>query len=226
LRAVRLRLQALLQHAHEQSQRQAMMAEEFEHRLLNGLQLIVSVLNLQSRAATTREAADQLAIAAGRVAALGRVHRRLHLLDHLDNVELRTYLQHLCADLSELLVQDDSGFGIVVEGGRVETPAALAVPLGFIVNELITNAAKYAKGRVVVRIDKTSPDHCALSVLDDGPGLPAGFDPAESKGLGMMIVLSLVEQLGGALHITPGKNGHGALFTVTFRCRHAPRRKP
>ena len=93
-----------------------MLAQEFEHRLINGLQLIVSLLSLQSRTATTPEAAAQLTIAARRVAALGRVHRRLHLLDHQDNVEFKEYLQHLCEDLSGLLFQEGSGYAIVVEG--------------------------------------------------------------------------------------------------------------
>ena len=175
------------------SQRQVMLAQEFEHRLINGLQLIVSLLSLQSRTATTPEAADQLTIAARRVAALGRVHRRLHLLDHQDHVEFKEYLQHLCEDLSGLLFQDGSGYAIVVEGAKVEIPTTLAIPLGFIVNELITNSAKYAEGHVTVRIEATSPTDRSLSVVDDGPGLPAGFKPADSKGLGMKIVLSLVQ---------------------------------
>jgi two-component sensor histidine kinase len=218
LQAALAREQVLLQEKQEQSRRQAMMAEEFEHRLLNGLQLIVSLLSLQSRAAPTREAADQLTIAARRVSALGRVHRRLHLLDHLEKVELRKYLEHLCEDLSSLLVRNGSSFAIAVEGARIEIPTALAIPLGFIVNELITNAAKYAEGRVIVRIDTMSPDHYALSVLDEGPGLPVGFAPTDSKGLGMKILLSLVERVSGALHILPGNNGRGTCFTVTFRC--------
>jgi two-component sensor histidine kinase len=56
----------------------------------------------------------------------------------------------------------------------------------------------------------------SLSVLDDGPGLPAGFDPAESQGLGMKIIGSLVKQIAGKLQIAPGENGRGARFTVTF----------
>jgi two-component sensor histidine kinase len=55
-------------------------------------------------------------------------------------------------------------------------------------------------------------------VSDDGPGLPAGFDPAKTKGLGMKIIASLVKQIGGELKIAPAETGHGARFTVTFRC--------
>ena len=193
-----------------------MLAHEFEHRLINGLQLIVSLLSLQSRTATTPEAAEQLIIAARRVSALGRVHRRLHLLDHQETVEFKEYLQRLCEDLSGLLVEERSGYAIGVEGAKAEIPTTLAIPLGFIVNELITNAVKYAAGHVTVRIEATSPTDRSLSVGDDGPGWPAGFRPEDSKGLGMKIVLSLVQQIGGTLHILPGDNGRGTRFTVKF----------
>ena len=112
--------------------------------------------------------------------------------------------------------QDGTGCAIVVEGADCEIPTVLGIPLGFIVNELITNSAKYAKGNITVRFETTSPASHSLSVLDDGPGFPAGFDPANSKGLGMKIVQSLVKQIGGELHILPGDNGRGARFTVTF----------
>ena len=193
-----------------------MLAQEFEHRLINGLQLIVSLLSLQSRTATTPEAADQLTIGARRVASLGRVHRRLHLLDHQDHVEFKEYLQLLCDDLSGLLFLEGSGYAIVVEGAKAEIPTTMAIPLGFIVNELITNSVKYAAGHITVRIEVTSPTDRSLSVIDDGPGLPAGFKPADSKGLGMKIVLSLVQQFGGELHIMPREGGRGTCFMVNF----------
>ena len=216
LRDTLVREQVLLQEKQNLSQRQVMLAQEFEHRLINGLQLIVSLLSLQSRTATTPEAARQLTIAARRVSALGRVHRRLHLLDHQDVVEFKDYLQHLCEDLSGLLFEDGNGHAIVVEGTNVEIPTNMAIPLGFIVNELITNSAKYTEGHVTVRIETTSQTGRSLSVIDDGPGLPPGFKPSDSKGLGMKIVLSLVQQIGGELHIRPNDNGRGTCFAVKF----------
>ena len=131
-------------------------------------------------------------------------------------MQLKQYLQHLCEDLSGLLFQEQAGSAIVVEGANIEIPTALGIPLGFIVNELITNSAKYANGRITVRLETTPSASHSLSVLDDGPGLPAGFDPANSKGLGMKIIHSLIEQIGGELHIASGDNGRGARFTVTF----------
>jgi two-component sensor histidine kinase len=87
-------------------ERQHTLALEFEHRFANGLQWITSLLSLQTRT-TSSEAAEQLAIAARRVAAFGSVHRRLHLLDNQKTVEFSQYLHLLCKDLSGLLLQDD-----------------------------------------------------------------------------------------------------------------------
>ncbi len=218
MRAALAREQTLLNDKNELSQRQIMLAQEFEHRLINGMQLIVSLLSLQSRTATTPEAAAQLTIASRRVSALGRVHHRLHLLDHQDKVEFKQYLQHLCEDLSDLLLEIQTGYAIEVEGPEIEIPTASAIPLGFIVNELITNSVKYAKTHVTVRIAALPvTSHYSLSVLDDGPGLPLDFDPANSTGLGMKIIQSLVKQIGGAFQILPVENGRGARFSVTFR---------
>ncbi len=216
LQAALAREATCLQEKNELSRRQAMLAEEFEHRLINGLQLIVSLLSLQSRTAPTPEAACQLTIAARRVSAIGRVHHRLHLLDHQDRVEFKQYLQRLCEDLSGLLFQEGSGYAIVVEGEKVEIPTTLAIPLGFIVNELITNSAKYAEGHISVQINSRSKADRSLSIVDDGPGLPAGFAPSDSKGLGMKIVQSLVQQIGGELRILPGDNGRGTRVMVKF----------
>jgi two-component sensor histidine kinase len=103
------------------------------------------------------------------------------------------------------------------EAAEIDIPTAFAIPLAFIVNELITNSAKYAKSNITVRLETTPVIGHSLSVSDDGPGLPEGFDPARSKGLGMKIIAALVKQIGGALHIAPGDEGHGTRFTIKFR---------
>jgi two-component sensor histidine kinase len=215
LHAGRAREEALLRDKSDLLQRQEMLAQEFEHRLVNSLQIIVSLLSLQSRTATY-EAAAQLTVAANRVASFGRVHRGLHLLDHLESVEFKQYLEHLCEDLSGLLFHGETACTIVVEGATINIPTMFAIPLGFIVNELITNSAKYAKSNITVRLETEPTIGHSLSVLDDGPGLPAGFDPSASKGLGMKIISSLVKQIGGKLQIAAGENSRGARFTVTF----------
>jgi two-component sensor histidine kinase len=216
LHASHAREETLMREMRELSQRQEMLAQEFEHRLVNGLQLISSLLSLQSRTASTAEASDQLTVASRRVAALGRVHHRLHLLDHQDHVEFRQYLRQLCDDLSNLLFEEKVGPTIVVEAESIEIPTAFAIPLGFILNELVTNSAKYALSNIVVRFEKSPRAGYSLSISDDGPGLPAGFDPGSSKGLGMRIVRALIQQISGELHVFSGEENRGARFAVTF----------
>jgi two-component sensor histidine kinase len=215
LRAARVRENAWLREKSDLLQRQDMLAQEFEHRLVNGLQIIGSLLSLQSRTASP-EAAAQLTIAARRVASFGRVHHQLHQLDHQEGVEFKQYLQHLCEDLSGLLFEGEAGCKIVVEAVKIDIPTAFAIPLGFIVTELITNSAKHARSNITVRSANTPTTGHSLAVLDDGPGLPEGFDPARSKGLGMKIIARLVKQIGGELIIAASEDGQGARFTVTF----------
>jgi two-component system, sensor histidine kinase PdtaS len=207
---------ALRKEKHDLSRRQKMLAQEFEHRVANGLQLIASVLVLQSRTMTTPEAAIQLSIAARRIDALASVDHRLHLLNQPAKVEFKQCLVDLCDDLSGLVFQNPTDHAIVVEGTKVELPSSLASPLGLISTELITNSVKHGNGDITVRIEKTARDTYSLSVLDDGPGLPAGFEVAKSKGLGMKIILRLVKQIGGDLEIIPRDDGQRACFTITF----------
>jgi two-component sensor histidine kinase len=132
-------------------------------------------------------------------------------------VEFKQYLQQLCEDLSGLLLEGETDCTIIIEAAEIDIPTGFAIPLAFIVNELITNSAKYAKSNITVRLETTPIIGHSLSVSDDGPGLPEGFDPARSKGLGMKIIAALVKQIGGVLHIAPGDEGHGTRFTIKFR---------
>jgi two-component system, sensor histidine kinase PdtaS len=213
LKAALLREAELLRERDDLLRRQHLLTQEFEHRLVNGLQMVVSLLSMQSRTASTPEAAAQLTAAANRVAAFGRVHRRLHLLDHRESVEFKPYIKQLCDDLSGLLFEDEDKRAIVLTGTNFNLPTTLAVPLGFILNELITNAVKYAKGDIAIRTDISATGH-SLSISDAGPGLPPNFDPAARKGLGMKIVHALVNQIGGTLHF--GTADGGTRVTVSF----------
>ncbi len=162
--------------------RQDVLAQEFDHRLFNSLQLVTSLLSMQSRQASP-EAAAQLQAAAQRVAAFGRVHRRLHPLHHQEKVEFKQYLQHLCADLSSLL-HEQTDCGIRVEGEKLEIPTLFATPLGFIVAELVTNSAKYAKSNIVVRLETSPTLGHSISVLDSGPDCHPNSTQRKAKDSG------------------------------------------
>jgi two-component system, sensor histidine kinase PdtaS len=209
--------ESLLRQKDETIRNQALLSSESDHRLLNDLQMIVSLLSLQSRATANVEAASQLAAAADRIAMIGRIHGRLHSCDGATTTAFKRFLEDLCSDLSSLVSSRQcEERNIVVEGVEIELPTVTCRPLGFIANELITNAAKYGKGQITVRLEQNLEKGCSLSVSNDGPALPEGFDPAARKGLGMRIVQSFVEWIGGELRIGRGDNNKGARFTVLF----------
>jgi two-component sensor histidine kinase len=189
---------------------------ESNHRLSNNLQIVVSLLMTQSRAATP-ESAPQLAAAALRVMAIERIQRRLHSNDGSEIVGFKNYLETFCADISGIMnageaPRDD----ILVACDDICLPTKITIPLGFVINELITNAIKYGNGNIRVRLEGRPNAVCALTVANDGPALPEGYDPATTKGLGMKIVRSFVRQIGGELHVGRDEGNQGAQFTVLF----------
>lgn len=148
--------------------------------------------------------------------AVAAIHHRLHSFDGVQTFAFKQYLEDLCRDFSMMLFTARPARIIAVEGTEITLPAITAVPLGFIAHELITNAAKYGTGRITVNLEPDPEKGYALSVANDGPGLPGGFDPSANKGLGMRIVQSLIKQIGGELRFGQGGRNQGARFTVLF----------
>jgi two-component sensor histidine kinase len=216
LRDALAREKVLLDQKDELIRHKDLMSRESDHRLMNGLQMVSSLLSLQSREAQNAGAAEQLKIAANRVATIGSVHKRLHALDHVRTVELKEYLENLCQDMMGILPAGAAEHNLAVEGITLEVPTAIGIPLGYVVSELVTNSAKYANGKMTVSLGVNSGKGYELSIADDGPGFPEGFDPKKSKGLGMKIVSSLVNQIGGQSLFGPNLSGRGAQFTVLF----------
>ncbi|HEU5286417.1 MAG TPA: histidine kinase dimerization/phosphoacceptor domain -containing protein [Sphingomicrobium sp.] len=186
-----------------------LMAREIDHRIMNSLQFVAGLLSMQSRSAGNDEVASQLTQAATRVAAVARVHRNFYSGDS-DEVSCLTFLTRLCADLSEIC-----GVSVEVSGDEGTVPTTMIQPIGLLTNELVTNAAKHGAGDVTVEY-RIAADRHGLSVCDEGTGVPADFEPAMSKGLGMKVVTLIAKQLGGALEVLPNPAGRGACFRVSF----------
>jgi two-component sensor histidine kinase len=193
---------------------QKVLMAEINHRVRNSLQLVAGMLQLQAEQRAGSETERDLNDAAARVFAIAHVHESLYNGGTLQAVDLGRYLSHICRDLDR-----SGGDGrIELTGGQgILIPVDRAVPIALIVNELVTNAMKYAypdmpAGRIAVSVEKR--DHSlVISVRDAGVGLPAGFDPARSKGLGMRIIRALSKQLEAALDV---RNAHpGAEFVIT-----------
>jgi two-component sensor histidine kinase len=189
-----------------------MMKREIDHRVMNSLQFVSGLLSMQARAASEPDISNQLEMAATRVGAVARVHRHFYIDEPAERVACLTYLRRLCAELSGILETP-----IDVEGMESIVPTTQIQPIGLLANELLTNAAKHGGGRIKLTFSPTGIGNYALSVLDEGKGVPADFDPAsKSNGLGMKVVAALARQLGGKLSVGPNPSGQGSRFTVTF----------
>ena len=216
LRRASARDAALLRQKDDLIRHQEMLTEECHHRLLNNLQMIVALLTMQSRKEANAEAASRLTVAADRVRAIAGLHHHLHSMDSTPTVEFKPYLDQLCRDHSTMSMSEERPDQlIVVEAIELNLPTTIGIPLSLIVNELVTNAIKHGRGRITVKLAPSATGH-ALSVCNDGVDLPEGFDPTASKGLGMTLVSSLVEQIGGELWIDRGDTNDCTRFTVLF----------
>lgn len=188
-----------------------LMAREIDHRVMNSLQFISGLLTMQSRAPDITDAVGHLQAAANRVAAVARVHHNFYS-DATDEVSCIAFLRRLCADLSGIL-----GKPVEVHGDEGNVPTTRIQPIGLIVNELVTNAAKHGGAGKTDVSYRIKGDVHEIVVCDEGEGLPTGFDPSKGmKSLGMKVVTTLADQLGGRL--TAGRNpaGRGSCFTVAF----------
>ena len=186
-----------------------LLAREIDHRVMNSLQFVSGLLRMQGKTLETN-AASQLEMAANRVAAVARVHRHFHLEEDTANAKTLTYLGRLCEDLSRIL-----GVPIIVNGQDGSLPTTAIQPVGLIVNELVTNAAKHGAGKITVTYKSGTTRE--LIVCDQGPGIPTGFEPAQStSGLGMRVVQALAKQLNGKVSAKANPAGQGACFTVSF----------
>jgi two-component sensor histidine kinase len=191
--------------------RAEIMAREIDHRVMNSLQFVAGLLAMQSRSPGMHDPASQLEIAAQRVQAVARVHRHFYLEDTGENVSCLTYLQRLCADLSGILERP-----VEVNGDQGTIPTTLIQPVGLLVNELVTNAAKHGDGLIHVTY-QVNGDKRVLTVCDRGPGLPQAFDIETARtGLGMRVISALTKQLKGQLTTTVNPEGQGACFVINF----------
>ncbi|WP_185961270.1 PAS domain-containing protein [Telmatospirillum sp. J64-1] len=211
------RYEVNLQQALEQKNH---LLREINHRIKNSLQLISSLLSLQSMQHADPVLRQQFNQACRRIGTVAQVHERLYRTEHMRSIEFGEYLRRLCAGVAQSMSTPTQVIDVIVTGDAVELPTDTVVPLALIANELVTNACKYGalESDNLVRVDfRRDGDGYRLTVSDQGPGLPVDFDPQRGKGLGMRLVQALVGQIEGQLEHNAG--GEGARMSVFFRVK-------
>jgi PAS domain S-box-containing protein len=192
----RVRLERDHAFAHE---RIGMLLQELTHRVKNSLQLIASMVSIEARILKSSEGKAALERVSHRITALGQLYSKLSKADTVEAVDAASYLDELCRDLiASVNEEGDKSIELRADIQSELLPTDQAIPIGLIVNELVTNAVKYAfpgeaKGTVMVTL-KRAPGGLHLTVADDGRGL----DPRRiDSGLGGRLVDGFVQQLGG-----------------------------
>jgi two-component sensor histidine kinase len=188
-----------------------MLGQEIDHRVMNSLQLVSSMLQLQARQVEGSHAAEQLHVAALRVASVARVHQHIFKNQSAGSVNAKGYIENLMAELQSTL-----NALVLVDVQSASLAADLLVPLGLVLNELVVNATKHGSGEIVVRFEEPSPGVHRLTVANAGNRLPSDFSPSKTSGLGMKVIVALARQLGGALEFGAHENGSGAKFSIDF----------
>ncbi|WP_420582959.1 histidine kinase dimerization/phosphoacceptor domain -containing protein [Reichenbachiella sp.] len=194
------------------------LLKEIHHRVKNNLQVISSLLSMQSRQMDEGEAKSAVREGQSRIKSMSLIHQKLYSQDELSRINMKDYI----SELSQYLFKSyNTGESIkeVLETEEIQLDVDTAVPLGLIINELIANALKYAfddkkDGQLKVQFAEDGNAY-KLMVSDNGKGLPPKWE--QRKNMGMRLVQILVDQLEGELQID---NSKGTSFMITFE-KHA-----
>lgn len=192
-----------------------LLLKEIHHRVKNNLQVVSSLLELQSKKG---DESAQTAFADGqsRVRAMALIHEKLYRNDNIASIDFAEYIEQLSGQIASLY--NSKKVDVVVDAKGYQFDIDTAVPLGLILNELITNAFKYAfsetGGQLRITVHSDADKGYTLSVSDNGNGMPADFDFAKAKSLGLRLVKRLSRQLyGKAVY----ENNNGTEFRITFK---------
>jgi two-component sensor histidine kinase len=195
--------------AEELAKENQTLIRESDHRVMNSLQLVQSVLSLQSRSAVSAETKAQLDMASNRVLAIATVHKQLHLTGSLEEIDFDAFLHRLSESLKSTAPAHITAINVTAENAKLRSD--LASGMGMLVAELVTNSIKHAyvdgqRGAIGIEFRQTSNGWC-LEVSDEGRGLPAGFDVDRSEGVGMQVIKAFVRRLQAKLNVSsrPGR---------------------
>jgi PAS domain S-box-containing protein len=209
----------LAEEALKQSLREKeILIREIHHRVKNNMQVISSILNLQSALLEDPRAKAAFKECQYRIKSMAMVHEKLYRAKDLSQIDFSEYLNTLARNifLEQQIKPDQVQLHLDID--QINLDINKAVPLGLIINELITNAFKHAfrggrKGNLWVRLKKIGERGVELTVKDDGVGFPKGLDWKKAESLGLVIINTLVEQIDGKIELIPDG---GTEFKITF----------
>jgi PAS domain S-box-containing protein len=195
-----------------------LLLKEVHHRVKNNLQVISSILNLQSNYVEDENTLTILRESQNRIKSMSFIHESLYQTNTLSNIDFSEYMINLVKNLVHSYQMYDQDINFTYNVKDVELNLDQAIPCGLIVNELVSNALKYAfkgteKPELILGLEELDENTVKILVSDNGIGLPENFKIEESNTLGLQLVQTLVEQVDGELKI---ENIDGVKYLITF----------
>jgi PAS domain S-box-containing protein len=194
------------------------LLREVHHRVKNNLQIIISLTNLQMRQTVDPAVKQIMAETQNRVRAMSLVHEKLYRSESLSRIDFADYTRYLATQLFSFYGTDTRRVQLDMSMGKIMVDINTAVPLGLLMNELISNALKHAfpdgrEGTISISGGEEG-DLITLVVRDDGIGIPVDFDWKNTSSLGMRLVTSLIDQVDGTITLD---RENGTVFAITVK---------
>jgi PAS domain S-box-containing protein len=194
------------------------LLKEIHHRVKNNLQIISSLLRLQSRQIRDRQALQLFTESQNRVQAMALIHEKLYRSSNLAKIDFEEYIKTLVEELFRGYDARKRSITFNANVDRVSLAIALAIPCGLIINELVTNCLKYAFGEAVggqisISLQERVRDQFILTISDNGVGLPEDLNFRNTNSLGLQLVCRLTKQLEGTIELD---RSQGTKFKIVF----------
>jgi two-component sensor histidine kinase len=196
-----------------------LLLREIHHRVKNNLQIVSSMLNLQSEYFRDPRTVELLAESQNRIRSISLIHDMLYRSNDLYRVNLGEYIESLTAHLIRSFGNERSKIDLRIKAENIILGLDTAIPCGLIINELVSNSLKYAfpdgrKGLITVDLRSCEGGDYALAVKDNGVGFPEGLDYRHTTTLGLQLVGMFVQQLEGVMEL---RNSRGTEVRITFK---------
>ncbi|MBW4681612.1 MAG: PAS domain S-box protein [Microcoleus vaginatus WJT46-NPBG5] len=194
------------------------LLKEIHHRVKNNLQIISSLLKLQSSYLKDIEAQTLFKDSYNRVRSMALIHEKLYRSSDLAKIDLADYIRNLLGNLFSSYGVSSQAIELKLKVDNISLDVDTAIPCGLIINELVSNSIKYAftpglRGKICVEFYLKRENEYILLISDNGVGLPSGFDLEQTDSLGLQLVFNLAEQLGGSINLN---TDNGTKFKIKF----------
>lgn len=197
----------------------AVLLKEIHHRVKNNLQIISSLLNLQSRTFDDERTKELYDMSLTRIQSMAMVHELLYRSDNFSRINYKKYLERLVHPLIEAMKNENTEITFELKVDEIELNINTSIPLGLLINEILTNSLKHGlkeqeKGKIYVSIEKNNEGKFHLKIGDDGIGFTPKNRFEDSDTLGLQLISSLIEQLGGEIKREEALKG--THYTISF----------